>query len=159
MTGADNSLFPMRRPWWVVVLLGMILFGYIQEDAKVKLNHYIAIGEQFTDFYEYGREECEGEAQCMYEKRKAWWDDYSPLCRASASPNRETFSVFHWWGAQEMLRAKWVLMVLIVLGFFLLDALFLIPPAHRPKANDPSKRPQTWILIRFLSMVIQSPLK
>ena len=125
MTGADNSLFPMRRPWWVVVLLGMILFGYIQEDAKVKLNHYIAIGEQFTDFYEYGREECEGEAQCMYEKRKAWWDDYSPLCRASASPNRETFSVFHWWGAQEMLRAKWVLMVLIVLGFFLLDALFL----------------------------------
>ncbi len=115
----------MRKPWWALVLAAMVGFGYVQEDAKVKLNHYIAIGEQFTDFYDFGLEECQGDASCMYAKRKGWWDDYSPLCRSSASYNRETFTMFHWWGAEQMARAKWGLMVAIVLGFFMLDALFL----------------------------------
>ncbi len=118
-------MLPLRKPWWALVLAAMVGFGYVQEDAKVKLNHYIAIGEQFTDFYDFGLEECQGDASCMYAKRKGWWDDYSPLCRSSASYNRETFTLFHWWGAEQMARAKWGLMVAIVLGFFMLDALFL----------------------------------
>ena len=35
-----KPLLPRRNPWWIAVLLGMVVFGYVQEDAKIKLNHY-----------------------------------------------------------------------------------------------------------------------
>ena len=107
------------------MLLAMIGFGYVQEDAKIKLNHYMKVGGRYLDFYDYGHEECNWEAACMLEKRKEWWDGYAPFCRTSGSYSRDTFEVFHRWGRVEMVRAKWGLMVAIVLGFFVLDALFL----------------------------------
>ena len=122
---ASSPLLPMRRPWWALVLAGMLVFGYVQEDTKVKLNHYMAVGERYSDFYTYKFEECDWDEQCMYEARKEWWNGYAPLCRTNFAFTRDTYDVFHHWRAEEMNRAKWGLMALIVLGFFVLDALFL----------------------------------
>lgn len=121
----NGRLLPVRRPWWIVVLAVMIGFGYIQEDTKVKLNHYIEVGDRYLDFYDFGHEECGWDADCMAAKRKEWWDGYAPLCRTNFAHTRETFSVFHRWNGEHMLRAKWGLMAAIVLCFFVLDALFL----------------------------------
>ena len=125
MSFYSGPLLPWKRPWWLLVLLAMIGFGYVQEDAKIKLNHYMKVGDRYSDFYDYGHEECNWEVACMLEKRKEWWDGYAPFCRTSISYSRDTFEVFHRWGRVEMVRAKWGLMVAIVLGFFVLDALFL----------------------------------
>ena len=61
----------------------------------------------------------------MYEARKDWWDRFAPLSENNFYVTRDTFDVFHWWDAEDLLRAKWMLMVLILMGFFALDALFL----------------------------------
>lgn len=120
-----KPLLPRQKPWWIAVLFGMVLFGYFQEDAKIKLNHYTDVGNRFSDFYTYGFEDCNGDATCMYETRKDWWDRFAPMSENNFYVTRDTFDVFHWWGAEELLRAKWILMVAILLGFFSLDALFL----------------------------------
>ena len=120
-----KPLLPRQKPWWIAVLLGMVVFGYLQEDAKIKLNHYSNVGGRFDDFFTYGFEECDWDAQCMYEVRKDWWDRLAPLSKNSFYVTRDTFDIFHWWGPEELQRAKWLLMVAILLGFFSLDALFL----------------------------------
>ena len=125
MSGIKQVLLPLRRPWWAVVLAAMLGFGYVQEDTKVKLNHYMAVGDRYLDFYDFGHEECEWEEGCMLAKRKDWWNGYAPLCRTNFAYTRDTFEVFHGWGRTEMVRAKWGLMAAIVLCFFVLDALFL----------------------------------
>ena len=124
-SGQRGPLLPIRRPWWVLILVGMIGFGYVQEDTKVKLNHYMAVGDRYADFYDYGFEECEWDPECMKRRRMEWWDGYAPLCRTNFAFTRDTFEVFHTWGRKEMNRAKWGLMAFIVMGFFILDALFL----------------------------------
>ena len=103
----------------------MVVFGYVQEDVKIKLNHYMAVGERYSDFYTYKYEQCDWDAQCMYEARKDRWDRYALMSKTSFYVSRDTFDVFHHWRREEMLRAKWGLMVTIVLCFFALDALFL----------------------------------
>jgi len=123
--GASGYMLPLRRPWWALVLVAMIGFGYVQEDTKVKLNHYMEVGDRYADFYDYGFEECAWDADCMKAKRQEWWEGYAPLCRTNFAYSRDTFDVFHGWNGKEMLRAKWGLMVVIVLCFFVLDALFL----------------------------------
>lgn len=120
-----SGLLPVRRPWWLAVLAAMVVFGYLQEDAKIKLNHYMAVGDRYTDFYTYKFEECDWDAQCMYDARKDWWDRFAPMSRNNFYVTRDTFEVFHGWGREEMTRAKWGLMAAIVLCFFVLDALFL----------------------------------
>ena len=120
-----KPMLPWKRPWWALVLAAMIGFGYVQEDTKVKLNHYMQVGDRYADFYDYGHEDCEWDRTCMIEKRKSWWEGYAPLCRANYAYTRDTYGVFHGWGRAEMVRAKWGLMVAIVLCFFALDALFL----------------------------------
>lgn len=125
MSFYSGPLLPWKRPWWLLVLLAMIGFGYVQEDAKIKLNHYMKVGDRYSDFYDYGHEECNWDKGCMYRMRKGWWDSLAPSCRTNFAYSRDTFEVFHRWGRVEMVRAKWGLMVAIVLGFFVLDALFL----------------------------------
>ena len=50
---------------------------------------------------------------------------FAPQTRNNFYVTRDTFDIFHRWDEAEMLRAKWVLMVAIVMCFFVLDALFL----------------------------------
>lgn len=125
MLKTSIPLLSVKRPWWALILVAMIGFGFLQEDAKVKLNHYLEVGDYYADFYDLGHEECDWNKDCMIEWRKLWWDGFSPYCRTSMSHTRDTFEVFHGWGRTEMVRAKWGLMAAIVLCFFVLDALFL----------------------------------
>lgn len=125
MSIGKQALLPLGRPWWILVLASMLGFGYVQEDSKIKLNHYLSVGDRYLDFYDFGHEECEWERVCMMKKRKRWWDAYAPSCRTNSAYTRDTFEVFHGWGRTEMVRAKWGLMAAIVLCFFVLDALFL----------------------------------
>ena len=120
-----RPLLPIRRPWWAFILCGMVVFGYVQEDVKIKLNHYMAVGDFYSDFYTYKYEECEWDPECIYKARRDWWNRAAPKSRNNFYVSRDTFDVFHRWDREQMLRAKWVLMVLIVGGFFLFDALFL----------------------------------
>ena len=120
-----SPLLPMRRPWWALVLLAMLGFGYVQEDAKIKLNHYMKVGNRYVDFYDYGLEECDGDPTCMAQMRGDWWDAAAPACRTNYAFTRDTYRIFHRWDGPQLLRAKWGLMVAIVPSFFVLDALFL----------------------------------
>jgi hypothetical protein len=124
----DRTVAPLsfRKPWWVVVVAVMVAFGYLQEDVKIKLNHYMAVGERYSDFYTYKYEVCEWDAQCMYDARKDWWDRLAPQVKGNYYVSRDTYDIFHRWGEAEMLRAKWGLMATILLCFFMLDALFLM---------------------------------
>lgn len=122
---ASTGLLPKGKPWWLAVLMLMVVFGYVQEDVKIKLNHYVRVGDRYLDFYTYLHDDCDWEAECMYEKRKDWWDRFAPMSRTSFYVTRDTFDVFHRMGPEELKRLKWGLMVAIVLGFFVLDALFL----------------------------------
>ena len=38
-TSTHKPILPRRRPLWIVVLAGMLVFGFYQERAKVQLNH------------------------------------------------------------------------------------------------------------------------
>lgn len=125
MQSDQGRLLPLGRPWWLAVLVMMVGFGYIQEDVKIKLNHYLAVGNRYLDFYSYQHAECNWDAECMYEKRKDWWDRFAPMSQANFYVTRDTYDVFHRLGPEELGRLKWGLMAVIVLGFFLLDALFL----------------------------------
>lgn len=122
---AVGPLLPMRKPWWLAVLAAMVVFGYVQEDVKIKLNHYMAVGERYSDFYTYKYEECDWDGQCMYDARKDWWDRFAPKTRNNFYVTGHTYDIFHHWGKKEMVRAKWGLMVVILMCFFVLDALFL----------------------------------
>ena len=122
---AGHGLLPNGKPWWLAVLMLMVVFGYIQEDVKIKLNHYAQVGDHYLDFYSYQHLECDWEPECMYESRKDWWDRFAPMSRTSFYVTRDTFDVFHRMGPGELKRLKWGLMVAIVLGFFVLDAMFL----------------------------------
>ena len=121
----SRRLVPVGRPWWILVLLVMVGFGYVQEDVKIKLNHYMSVGNHYLDFYTYQHSECDWDAQCMYEKRKDWWERFAPMSRVNFYVTRDTFDVFHRMGPVELNRLKWGLMAAIVLCFFALDALFL----------------------------------
>ena len=121
----SRTLLPMRRPWWLLVLGAMVAFGYVQEDVKIKLNHYMAVGDRYLDFYTLEGAECEWKPRCMYFARKDWWDQFAPTSHNNFYVTRDTFDVFHWWDEAQLVRAKWGIMVASVLVFFLLDALFL----------------------------------
>ena len=83
------------------------------------------VGDRYLDFYTLEGEECEWKTRCMYFARKDWWDQFSPTSYNNFYVTRKTFDAFHWWDREELVRFKWGLMAGIVLGFFLLDALFL----------------------------------
>ncbi len=52
-----------------------------KKTLKIKLNHYLAVGARYPDFFTYKFEECDWDAQCMYDARKDWWDRFAPQTR------------------------------------------------------------------------------
>ena len=58
-----NPILPRRRPLWIVVLAGMLVFGFYQERAKVQLNHYVHV-----------LQENPGVAEMSAELREKWFD-------------------------------------------------------------------------------------
>ena len=53
---------PWRRPWWLAVLLAMLAFGLVQEQAKIKVNHYMQVADDEHLWDEDA------------ETRQAWWE-------------------------------------------------------------------------------------
>ena len=58
-----KPILPRRRPLWIVVLSGMLVFGFYQERAKVQLNHYTHV-----------LQENPGVAEMSAELREKWFD-------------------------------------------------------------------------------------
>ena len=102
-----------RMPWWVVVLVAMLGFGFLQEQAKIKVNHYLRVGDaqQFWD----------NDALA----RTTWWDAHAPLGRHNFYVSRATWPLFHGLTRAQLLAFKWGLSAAILIIFFVLDVFFL----------------------------------
>ena len=112
----STSCGPIRRtgrPWWMLVLLVMLGFGLLQEQSKIKVNHYLKVGDE-AGFWE---DEPSG--------RAAWWGVHAPVGRHNFYVSRETWSFFHGLSRGELVAFKWLLSGSILLVFFALDVLFL----------------------------------
>lgn len=104
---------PWRRPWWLAVLLAMLAFGLVQEQAKIKVNHYLQVAddEQLWD------EDAE--------TRQAWWEKKAPVDRHNFYVSRDTWPMFHGFARAQLVRFKWALSAVILLAFLGLDVLLL----------------------------------
>ena len=123
MSGRDASpnrepasaapVFSWRRPWWLVVLGAMLGFGLLQEQSKIKVNHYLRVGDaqQFWD----------DDAPT----RTTWWDTHAPVGRHNFYVSRATWPFFHSLTRSQLVAFKWGLSAAILLLFFVLDVLFL----------------------------------
>ena len=112
-SGRSKPLLNWRRPWWLVVLGAMLGFGLLQEQSKIKVNHYLRVGDarQFWD----------DDAPT----RTAWWDAHAPVGRHNFYVSRETWPLFHGMTRSQLVTFKWGLSAAILLIFFVLDVLFL----------------------------------
>ena len=100
-------------PWWLPVLLAMLAFGLLQEQSKVKVNHYLNVGDE-AGFWEDESTE-----------REAWWNGNAPVGRHKMYVSRQTWTFFHGLSRGELVAFKWILSGVILLIFFALDVLFL----------------------------------
>ena len=114
-----KPMLPRRRPLWVLVLLGMLVFGFYQERAKVQLNHYIHV-----------LQENPGLIDMSPELRHKWWDVHPQPKRIHYYVIEQTWSGFHRYSLPELTRMKWALSIGILVVFFVLDALFLRTTGH-----------------------------
>ena len=103
----------LRKPWWLVVLGAMLGFGLLQEQSKIKVNHYLRVGDvqQFWD----------DDAPT----RTTWWDAHAPVGRHNFYVSRSTWPLFHGLTRSQLVTFKWGLSAAILLIFFVLDVLFL----------------------------------
>lgn len=104
------------QPFWkagfvLVLLLG---FGYVQEGAKVRLNHYIEVAESHPDF-----------AMSSPDIRSRWWAIHAPAATDGLFTTRSTFSLLHRLTIGDLVRFKWLLSAVIVGVFFALDLALL----------------------------------
>ena len=108
-----QPLLNWRKPWWLVVLGAMLGFGLLQEQSKIKVNHYLRVGDvqQFWD----------DDAPT----RATWWDAHAPVGRHNFYVSRATWPLFHGLSRAQLVAFKWGLSAAILLLFFVLDVLFL----------------------------------
>ena len=116
---AYKPILPCRRPFWILVLMGMLVFGFYQERAKVQLNHYTHV-----------LQENPGVAEMSAEFRQKWWDVNPQPKRVHYYVIESTWNGFHRYSLSELVRIKWALSIGILLVFFALDALFLRTTGH-----------------------------
>ena len=136
MTGRPKSegrppMLPLRRPWWLLVLLAMLGFGLLQEQSKIKVNHYLKVGDE-AQFW-----------QDDAGSRLAWWTVHAPVGRHNFYVSRSTWSFFHGLDRGELVAFKWGLSAVILVVFFMLDVLFL------RTAGVPDRVP--WLLLIYVT--------
>ena len=104
------------HPFWRagLVLALLLAFGYVQEGAKVRLNHYIEVAESHPDF-----------AMSSPDLRSRWWAVHAPPATDGLFTTRSTFSPLHRLTIAELVRLKWLLSAAIVGFFFALDLALL----------------------------------
>lgn len=103
-----------RRRSWPLVLFALLLFGYVQEGAKVRLNHYIEVTASQPDF------EALDPAG-----RARWWSGHAPPATDGLFSTRSTFDSFHSMSLHRLVLLKWAWAAAIVAMFFALDAALL----------------------------------
>lgn len=118
-TAAFPPILPWKRPFWLLVLAAMLVFGFYQEKAKIQLNHYIEVMQQNPEL-----------STMSNEVRAKWWDNHPQPKRIHYYVMEGTWSGFHSFAMDELILMKWVLSAGIVLIFFLLDGLFLKTTGH-----------------------------
>ena len=72
-----------RKPWWLLVLGLMLGFGLVQEQSKIKVNHYLQVGDA-EQFWDQNAQE-----------RESWWQASAPVGQYNFYVSRETWTVFH----------------------------------------------------------------
>ena len=112
-------ILPWRRPTWIVILMGMLVFGFYQELAKVHLNHYIDTVVMNPEVEELGPSD-----------RALAWEQISQPKRLQYYVIRGTWSGFHGLSLTELTALKWAMSLIILLVFFVFDGLFLKTTGH-----------------------------
>lgn len=112
-------MLPRRRPLWLLVLAVMLVFGFYQEKAKIQLNHYSQVIEQYPEV-----------ASLTPEMRAQWWEENPQPMRIHYYIMRGTWDGFHSMTLTQLKGLKWGLSLLILLAFFALDGLFLKTTGH-----------------------------
>jgi len=116
---AAAPILPWKRPTWIVVLLGMLVFGFYQELAKVHLNHYIETLERNPEIVDL-----ESSSRAMA------WKQLNQPKRLQYYVIRGTWDGFHAFSLTELNALKWAMSLLILLVFFVFDGLFLKTTGH-----------------------------
>lgn len=117
MTGSSashNTLLPTKRPWWVLVIAAMLVFGFYQELAKININDYITTLESHPELIPLDPA-----------GRAAYWSSSVQPRIVQYYEIHQPWSLFHRLDMRELWALKWGLAVGIVFVFFSMDALFL----------------------------------
>ena len=114
-----TPILPWKRPIWMVVLLGMLVFGFYQELAKVHLNHYIDTVQKHPEF-----------ESLHHSERAVLWEHINQPKRLQYYVIRGTWSGFHLMTLSDLKALKWAMSVFILLVFFVFDGLFLKTTGH-----------------------------
>ena len=110
----------------IALLILMFAFGYVQENAKVRLNAYRAVADHSEGFYALSSEE-----------------------RNSLTHTLDVPNFIHELSKPNLVQLKWGLSASILLIFFLLDALFLKVSAL---PGAPSSAP--WLVLIYIGVSI-----
>ena len=110
----------------IFILILMLAFGYVQENAKVSLNSYRSFADHSTGFY-----------------------DLSPEDRNNLTSTLLLPQVIHKFSKPSLITLKWALSTSILLIFFLFDALFLKVSAL---PGTPSSTP--WLILLYIVVSI-----
>ncbi len=110
----------------ILILILMLAFGYVQENAKVRLNSYKSFADHSMGFY-----------------------DLSPEDRKNLTSTLLLPKVIHHFSKPSLIKVKWALSASILLIFFLLDALFLKVSAM---PGTPSSTP--WLILLYIVVSI-----
>ena len=108
----SKPMLPRKRPFWLLVLAVMLVFGFYQEKAKIQLNHYTQVME------------ANPELEAMpSEMRAQWWQNHPQPRRIHYYIMQGTWSGFHGMSRTQLGRLKWAMSLVILVVFFALDGL------------------------------------
>ena len=108
------SLLPRKRPWWALVILVMLTFGYYQALLKLALNQYLMVLIEHPELKAMNPE-----------GRATSWSEYVPPKVENGYEFHEPWELFHHIPFHVLWVGKWILAFSIVGVFFSLDAWFL----------------------------------
>ena len=116
---AAQPILPWKRPLWIIVLIGMLVFGFYQELAKLHLNHYTDTLIRNPELGLLGAED-----------RAALWEQFYQPRKLQYYVIESTWKGFHSFSLNQLHVFKWVLSFGILLVFFVFDGLFLKTTGH-----------------------------
>ncbi|PCJ82668.1 MAG: hypothetical protein COA49_00995 [Bacteroidetes bacterium] len=110
----------------LIILIVMLVFGYYQESAKVALNEYRSFADSYSGFY-----------------------DSTPQERSAIFNSTSIPFTIHLFSKSDLVLAKSALSAIILLVFFMLDAVFV-------KVTSPSGAPSAlpWLLLLYIGVSI-----